>query len=449
MNADANGNPIVNIPPKRVEIQYLDFTKEERDIYDSLFKDSRTKFDHYCTAGKVLSNYAHIFSILLRLRQVCDHPFLVLSSGNFNTEKYTFDVKEMVEKFLNTDENAVGAGNVNTNNTSNSSSSTSTSGTINPDSKLKFVTSVIEELQNNNAPRECPICFNDLEAGVFLPCCHSFCRECIVDYLERKEQNGEEGDCPQCRFGPIKVDTLVELVRTEEAPVVEDSGEGEKDVAEEGKSGSASTSTSSSSNSSNSSSQLSKSASTSGGGIKFVRNNFKSSTKLDSLLDELKQIRKSDPSIKSVVFSQFTGMLDLIEIMFKTHNIGYVRFDGSLTQDARAKVLTEFTKSSRATVMIASLRSCGVGLNLTVASRCFLLDPWWSSAVESQAIDRIHRLGQQREVVVKRYIVRGTVEEKMLKIQEQKDALASCALTMSEAEKTEQRKRELFTLFDR
>lgn len=78
---DQEGNLLVTLPSKNVEIEYLDFTPQEQDIYDSLFTDSSTKFSYFCAAGKALSNYASIFQLLMRLRQVSCHPYLVVKDG--------------------------------------------------------------------------------------------------------------------------------------------------------------------------------------------------------------------------------------------------------------------------------------------------------------------------------------------------------------------------------
>ena len=121
-----------------------------------------------------------------------------------------------------------------------------------------------------------------------------------------------------------------------------------------------------------------------------------------------------------MVFSQFTSFLDLIEPALTRDHIPFLRFDGSISQKQRAIILTEFTTSPRPYVLLLSLRAGGVGLNLTCANKVFMMDPWWSFAVEAQAIDRVHRMGQEREVKVVRFVVEGSIEEKMLRIQERK-----------------------------
>lgn len=98
-------------------------------------------------------------------------------------------------------------------------------------------------------------------------------------------------------------------------------------------------------------------------------------------------------------------------------------------------------------MLLISLKAGGVGLNLVAASRVFMLDPWWSFAVEAQAIDRIHRVGQNKSVVITRFIVKDSVEEKMLKIQDRKNFVAS-SLGMSKEEKQAATLEDIKTLFE-
>jgi DNA repair protein RAD5 len=113
------------------------------------------------------------------------------------------------------------------------------------------------------------------------------------------------------------------------------------------------------------------------------------STKLDALLHHLRLLREQEPLTKSVVFSQFTSFLDIIEKTFKRERIQYVRLDGTTSQPQRAAVLEKFSSHKGRMVFLISLKAGGVGLNLVAASRVFLLDPWWSYAIEAQAIDRV------------------------------------------------------------
>eukprot|EP00753_Platysulcus_tardus_P013874 PLAT3885.3.p2 GENE.PLAT3885.3~~PLAT3885.3.p2 ORF type:complete len:121 (+),score=41.82 PLAT3885.3:3-365(+) len=100
-----------------------------------------------------------------------------------------------------------------------------------------------------------------------------------------------------------------------------------------------------------------------------------------------------------------------------------------MSQAARAKAVTAFRSDPELRVFLVSIKAGGLGLNLTVASVVFLLDPWWNPAVEDQAINRVHRLGQKRPVRVHRLVVGDTVEERMLRLQAKKQQLADSALS--------------------
>ncbi|EOD08047.1 hypothetical protein EMIHUDRAFT_414962 [Emiliania huxleyi CCMP1516] len=114
-------------------------------------------------------------------------------------------------------------------------------------------------------------------------------------------------------------------------------------------------------------------------------------------------------------------MLDLAERAVQRElGVRTVRLVGAMSLDQRREALAAFREDRRVRVMLLSLRAGNVGLNLTAARRVFLLDPWWNPAVEEQAINRVHRIGQPEEVSVVRLVVQGTVEEKMLELQGRK-----------------------------
>ncbi len=148
------------------------------------------------------------------------------------------------------------------------------------------------------------------------------------------------------------------------------------------------------------------------------------SAKLDLLLETLDSVVAEDH--KALVFSQWTSLLDLTEPHLRRAGIPFTRLDGS-TRD-RGAVVDEFQSPDGPPVMLVSLRAGGTGLNLTAADNVFLLDPWWNPAVEQQAADRAHRIGQLRPVIVHRLVARETVEERILELQESKRALADAAL---------------------
>jgi SNF2 family DNA or RNA helicase len=130
---------------------------------------------------------------------------------------------------------------------------------------------------------------------------------------------------------------------------------------------------------------------------------------------------------KALVFSQWTSLLDLLEPHLKSAGIGFDRLDGSTAN--RGEVTERFQSPDGAPVLIMSLKAGGTGLNLTAADHVFLMDPWWNPAAEAQAADRAHRIGQERPVMVYRLVSQGTVEERILGLQETKRALFEAALS--------------------
>jgi superfamily II DNA or RNA helicase len=150
-----------------------------------------------------------------------------------------------------------------------------------------------------------------------------------------------------------------------------------------------------------------------------------SSAKLDVLLPQLREVFAEGH--KTLVFSQFTSMLAFVKQRLDEERIPYAYLDGR-TRDRQARVQW-FQDDPDCKVFLISLKAGGLGLNLTAADYIFLLDPWWNPAVESQAIDRAHRIGQVRPVFAYRLIARDTVEEKVLQLQARKRALADAIIT--------------------
>ena len=205
------------------------------------------------------------------------------------------------------------------------------------------------------------------------------------------------------------------------------------------------------------------------------------SAKTDRLLEELRTMRKNNPASKvkerwrffshrrlalqCIIFSQWTMMLDLVEIPLKkeyvplsllvscsilrSRNFKFLRLDGALSQPQREKVLDTFAKDGSVTIMLISLKAGGVGLNLVTANFVFFLDAWWNPAVEDQAIQRVHRIGQTKTVFVKRFIVDQTVEERILALQQRKKFLAGASLGMTQDEAKAVRLEDLKSLFMR
>jgi DNA-directed RNA polymerase subunit M/transcription elongation factor TFIIS len=149
------------------------------------------------------------------------------------------------------------------------------------------------------------------------------------------------------------------------------------------------------------------------------------STKIRRLL---RILHAETPEHKTIVFSQFTSMLDLIEPHLQKSAIRYVRYDGGMRNDAREASLNSLRNDPKTRVLLCSLKCGSLGLNLTAASRVVLIEPFWNPFVEEQAIDRVHRLNQTVDVHVYKLTVGNTVEERIIELQEKKRELAKAAI---------------------
>ncbi|EMC99614.1 hypothetical protein BAUCODRAFT_29990 [Baudoinia panamericana UAMH 10762] len=149
------------------------------------------------------------------------------------------------------------------------------------------------------------------------------------------------------------------------------------------------------------------------------------STKIRQLL---RILHAEQSKHKTIVFSQFTTMLDLIQPHLKTSGIRCVRYDGSMRNDAREAALHSLRNDPKTRVLLCSLKCGSLGLNLTAASRVVIVEPFWNPFVEEQAIDRVHRLNQTVDVKVYRLTITNSVEERILALQERKRELAKAAI---------------------
>ncbi|KAK4178003.1 putative DNA repair protein rad-5 [Triangularia setosa] len=383
-----DGLPLVPLPPKHIEIVDIELSRAERDVYEYVFTRAKRTFTANVEAGTVMKAFTSIFAQILRLRQSCCHPVLVRHlNANVDDEEAAaaadaaagladdMDLQSLIERFTATTDDAA-------------------------DSNA-FGAHVLNQIRDE-ASNECPICAEEpIIDQTVTGCWHSACKKCLLDYIQYQTDKNELPRCFQCRE-PINSRDLFEVVRHDN-----DLDNGKSDD---------------------------------GPRITLQRlgvNN--SSAKIVTLIKQLRELRQERPTIKSVVFSQFTSFLSFIEPALARANMHFVRLDGSMSQKARAAVLEEFKESKGFTVLLLSLKAGGVGLNLTMAKRVFMMDPWWSFAIEAQAIDRVHRMGQEDEVKVYRFIAKDSVEERMLRIQDRKKFIASSLGMMSDEEKRVQR----------
>jgi non-specific serine/threonine protein kinase len=150
-------------------------------------------------------------------------------------------------------------------------------------------------------------------------------------------------------------------------------------------------------------------------------------------LEELaREITENISNHKALVFSQFLGMLGLIRQKLKELDVKFEYFDGSTSAQDREKAIQNFQNNEECRVFLISLKAGGVGLNLTAADYVYIVDPWWNPAVEQQAIDRTHRIGQTKNIFAYRMICKDTIEDKILQLQDRKRSLAKDLITDDE-----------------
>ncbi|GIJ99468.1 hypothetical protein Aspvir_001600 [Aspergillus viridinutans] len=170
------------------------------------------------------------------------------------------------------------------------------------------------------------------------------------------------------------------------------------------------------------------------------------SAKVKALLKNLEGEQRTDRGtpcrpVKSVIFSQWTKMLDLVAQALRQHDYKYARIDGQSSLADRRTAIRKLNEDHNCTVMLASIGSAGEGVDLTAANYVHLLEPHWNPMAEAQAVDRVHRIGQSREVVITRYLIANSIEDKYVRwVQEDKmrlisESLGSAALPQSELDR--------------
>lgn len=153
------------------------------------------------------------------------------------------------------------------------------------------------------------------------------------------------------------------------------------------------------------------------------------SGKFDAVVDMLDSVYTEGSKV--LIFSQFVKHLQIFKDYFERNGTRYAYLDGATKE--RAEVVREFKENESVKIFLISIKAGGVGLNLTEADYVFILDPWWNPAVEQQAIDRTHRIGQERNVFIYRFITKDSVEEKIVNLQARKRSLASALITTEES----------------
>ncbi|KAK3906436.1 SNF2 family N-terminal domain-containing protein [Staphylotrichum tortipilum] len=313
----------MELPVKEINVERQFFGEEENDFANSIMTSGQRKFDTYVASGVLLNNYANIFGLIMQMRQVADHPDLILKK------------------------NSEGGQNI----------------------------------------LVCSICDEPAEDAIRSRCKHDFCRTCVKSYLN----STTDPNCPQCHI-PLSIDL--------EQPEMEQD-------------------------------QLQVKQSSIINRIKME--NWTSSSKIELLVHELHKLRSDNTSHKSIIFSQFTTMLQLIEWRLRRAGITTVMLDGSMTPAQRQASITHFMNNVDVEVFLVSLKAGGVALNLTEASHVFIVDPWWNPAAEWQSADRCHRIGQTRPCTITRLCIEDSVESRMVLLQEKKTNMINSTINADDA----------------
>lgn len=335
----------MGLPPRTIEVRRDYFSPEEEDLYRSLYSSTTRKFSTFLDQGTVLNNYSNIFTLLTRMRQMSNHPDLVLRSATRSNVDLLGDVDQV---------------------------------------------------------NVCKLCLEEAEDAILSQCRHVFCRACMQQYLNSFEgdqdpslrrDTQDEPDCPYCH-AVLSVDLDAPALEPPQPLAVRGDPKRQGILS------------------------------------RLDLANWHSSTKIEALVEELTLLREQpDRTIKSLVFSQFVNFLDLIAFRLQRAGFRICRLEGNMTPDARDRTIRLFMDNPGITVFLVSLKAGGVALNLTEASRVYLMDPWWNPAVEVQAMDRIHRLGQHRPIVVKRMIIENSIESRIIELQNKKSTLDSLQWT--------------------
>ena len=365
----ADGSSLLTLPPKLEHIQWIQFNDEEQVKYNQLEKHVRAKYERLIALGgnsAVSSNTIKLLSLVKDLQMVC--------SGGFVPNRLADILNQPLP---------------------DPAAPEAAAATINALSD--------EEDEDGQEEGECAICLNLFDNPVDTPCNHRFCAVCIQAVIAEKFRP----ECPLCRASisndrlrypngdPLQVPILAAGAghRAEGAIMMDDDGYNLNAVlapvvtpAER------------------------------------LRAQAKSATamlsKLAWLVSKLQDIRTHDPTAKVLIFSQFGCTLEWLQEELPRRGFEFRTLTGSMSMAQRKKALETFQNDPPTTVFLLSMRAGAVGINLTEANHVIVLEPCLNKALEDQAIGRVHRMGQRREVHVYKAACLGTVEERILKMQE-------------------------------
>ncbi|KAJ4485943.1 SNF2 family N-terminal domain-containing protein [Lentinula aciculospora] len=441
-----DGKRILSLPPRRDELRLLKFDPQEQAIYNQFFNESKAEFTEMSDKNEVMKNYVGILQRILRLRQICDHFELVEGKGLTSTLVSMQETVAAIERDGLTPSHAqVIFGFLREAGMSQCvecSAELSPSGENQGEDDALNAPKRPKKSKTTSSRTSTRASSPTLPKAVLTRCQHLFCISC---YRQCVHAGWPEGlypptqfvsPCPACQrplhpFDALEVKFDVSD-GTKKKPV-------RREKRQKGQSLPFTPST--------------KVRALLGDLVQFSKANPYSANydpdSIDIQMTDEKGNRLDDGVVKTVVFSQWTSMLDKIEDALEAAGIRYDRLDGTMKRDDRSRAMDALKHEPGCEVLLVSLKAGGVGLNLTAAQRVYLMDPYWNPAVENQAVDRIHRLGQTRPVTTVKLIIENSIEYRLLAVQKKKTALANMTLgqSMSKADMTARRLEELQELF--
>lgn len=451
-----DGKPIINLPPRSTEIEHVVFSKDEDDFYKALETQTQLTFNKYLKAGTVGKSYQIILVLLLRLRQACCHPhlikdFSVAAAGDLSVDDMETLAASLHEEVVHRIKETGGA----------FECPVCYDAVENPaifipcghDTcsecfvQITHPSRAIAVGDANGTEVRCPECRGKIDPKKVIDY-NAFKKVHLPDEVEQLDrisgyaaaQNDDETDSEggsDSEDPEDETSSLDGFIVDDDAPESEGGGDPKsskskkakksrkqkKDIKGKGKAKDSKPKTLA---------ELKKEGTRNAAAkrkyLKRLRRDWITSAKIDKTMEILRDIDAKSKTEKTIVFSQFTSLLDLMEVPVDREGWGYKRYDGSMSANLRADAVAEFMERPECKIMLVSLKAGNAGLNLTAASQVIILDPFWNPYIEEQAIDRAHRIGQMREVKVHRVLTEGTVEDRIIDLQEKKRALISTAL---------------------
>ncbi|KAI9826271.1 MAG: hypothetical protein M1826_006693 [Phylliscum demangeonii] len=398
----------INLPPRHDLIVRLHFNEKEQALYELFAKDSADKMR--IVAGHRQESlggraYAHVLRAMLRLRLICAHGEELLGEEDLKIMQGA----SMTNAIALDDEEESGKPAL-------SSKQAYDMFSLMKETNADICNQCNQQIDGDDSSmEESPDTKHDV-VGYMTPCYQLLCRDCITafkDLLQKNAMDTEHASCPLCHTY-IRID-FFELRRSQ----IQMDEEARTHARGRSKPG------------------------------KKIGRYGGPHAKTRALLQSLCESRMESEAhpderpIKSVVFSGWTSHLDLIEIALEHERISFVRLDGKMSRVQRSVAMDTFRDDPSVTVILVSIMAGGLGLNLTTASKVFVMEPQFNPAAEAQAIDRVHRLGQTREVTTTRFIMADSFEEKMLELQRKKQNLADLSLSRGKLDKHEAMKSRL------